>query len=202
MSTIVYAVAFVNIFVTARLADTLQKRGILIIANCGFSIIGFVMLLASTNNSVRFAGTCLLTAALYPCTMLILVWMAMCFPGYCKLLLLACVIHETKQPNSTTSNTPAHTAYRTSAIALTNICSQLFGIVGNSIYVDPPFYRAGLTVSVCLAGFAAVLAAGLIWYLRRSNQQKDAVEEQGKKEMVGLTVDDVGFGHPEFRYAF
>ncbi|KAF2650411.1 MFS general substrate transporter [Lophiostoma macrostomum CBS 122681] len=82
MSAIVYACAFVQTMITARIADKTNHRGFLIIANTGLSLVGFGMLLGLDQPASRFAGTCILTAAMYPCLMLVLVWLAMNMPGY------------------------------------------------------------------------------------------------------------------------
>lgn len=73
MSSVVYACAFVYIIICARIADKTQKRGILIIFNCIFALIGFTMLLIITNDTARFVGTCLIASAMMPCLMLVLV---------------------------------------------------------------------------------------------------------------------------------
>ncbi|KAJ4349416.1 uncharacterized protein N0V89_008031 [Didymosphaeria variabile] len=176
MSSIVYACAFVNIILCAQIADRTGRRGLLVVVNCAVSLVGFAMLLASTNASVRFAGTCLLTAALYPCLMLVVVWLAMNFPGY---------------------------SYRTSCIALTNICAQAFSIIGNKIYVDPPYYREGLTVSACMAGVAGVTAAITLWWIGRLNAKKESgkfAAEYGA--LAEQSIDDLGNAHPDFRYTY
>jgi MFS family permease len=176
MSSIVYACAFVNIMFSARVADRTGRRGLLVVANCTFSLVGFIMLLASTNHRVRFAGTCLLTAAVYPCLMLVLVWLAMNFPGY---------------------------SYRTSCIAMINICAQLFSIIGNKVYIDPPYYREGLTVSASMTAVAGVAAAGLLWWLRRLNKRKEEEKDKESNHELALkSIDEVGNKHPHFRYTF
>jgi MFS family permease len=176
MSAIVYACAFVQTMIVARIADKTQHRGLLIIANTGLSLVGFGMLLGLEQPASRFAGTCILTAALYPCLMLVLVWLAMNMPGY---------------------------SYRTSAIAMSNICAQLFAIIGNKIYVDPPYYREGLAVSAGMAAFAGTLAVVCLLWLRFQNRKKEAEKDSAaSKELVHLTVDDISWKHPEFRHTY
>ena len=174
MSSIVYASAFVNIVLCARIADKTGRRGLLVIANTAFSVVGFVMLLVFTNATVRFVGTCLVTAAVYPCLMLVLVWLAMNFPGY---------------------------SHRTSCIALTNVCSQIFSIIGNKVYTDPPYYRQGLTFSACMTGAAGIMAAVTLWWIGRLNAKKEGAkhtEEYGS--LAAESIDELGNRHPDFRY--
>ncbi|KAL1610817.1 hypothetical protein SLS60_002488 [Paraconiothyrium brasiliense] len=151
MSSIVYACAFVSILLCAQIADRTGRRGLLVVVNTAFSLVGFTMLLASTNASVRFAGTCLITAAMYPCLMLVV----------------------------------------------------LFSIIGNKIYVDPPYYREGLTVSACMAGVAGVAAAVTLWWIGRLNAKKEsgkfAVEYGALAEH---SIDELGNQHPDFRYTY
>lgn len=176
MSSIVYACAFVNIMFCARVADKTNKRGILIVANCCLGLVGFVMLLAITNNTARLVGTCLIAAALMPCLMLVVVWMAINFPGY---------------------------SYRTSSVAFINVCAQLFGILGNKVYADPPYYRQGLAVSAGMTVMVGILAVGLLWRLRLLNKKKDLEKDsQNSLELSLLSIDEVGNKHPEFRYVY
>ena len=176
MSSIVYGCAFVNIFICARIADKTNKRGVLVVVNCCFALTGFVLLLVVTNNAARFAGTCIAAAALMPCLMLVLVWLAMNFPGY---------------------------SYRTSSIALTNVFAQCFGIIGNKVYTDPPYYRQGLAISAGMTGMTCFLAIALLWRLRVLNEKKEA--EKGSQtglDSTVLSVDELGNKHSEFRYVF
>lgn len=178
MSSIVYACAFVNIILCARIADKTNTRGLLILANCAIGLLGFVLLLSITNPAARLVATCLLTAAMYPCLMLILVWLAINHPGY---------------------------SHRTSAFAMTNIAAQLFAILGNTVYTDPPYYRRGLAVSAGMTALAAVLTVGLLWRLRGLNRRKEVEREKGTerwREGKGRSIDEVGNRHPLFMYSF
>ncbi|KAJ4288035.1 hypothetical protein N0V90_012051 [Kalmusia sp. IMI 367209] len=133
MSSIVYACAFVNIMLSAQIADRTGRRGLLVVANTSFSLVGFIMLLASANSTVRF----------------------------------------------------------------------LFSIIGNKIYVDPPYYREGLTVSASMTGVAGVLAAVTLWWIGRLNAKKEASKDTEESCALALaSIDDLGNKHPDFRYTY
>lgn len=176
MSSIVYACAFVNILLCARITDKTARRGLIILVNCCISLVGLVLLLCITSPVGRLVATCALTAALYPCLVLIMVWMAVNIVGY---------------------------THRTSAAGFINIAAQLFSIVGNKVYVDPPYYRQGLTVSAGMTALAGIMTAGLIWRLRLLNRRKVAEQHSlHNLELAQKSVDEIGNKHPQFRYSF
>ena len=86
-------------------------------------------------------------------------------------------------------------------IALTNICAQLFSIIGNKIYVDPPYYREGLTVSACMTGVAGLLAVGTLWWIGRLNAKKEEAKcTEEYSTLASESIDKLGNKHPDFRY--
>ncbi|KAL9617618.1 MAG: hypothetical protein Q9160_007584 [Pyrenula sp. 1 TL-2023] len=176
MSSVVYASAFVNIIFCARIADKTAHRSIPILVNCCIAIVGFVLLLCITDPAGRFVATCVLTAALYPCLLLATVWLAINQVGY---------------------------SHRTSAFAFANIASKLFSIVGNKVYIDPPFYHLGLAVSTGMTVLAAILTILLIWRLKVLNRSKIAERDSTRgQELAQRSIDEIGNKHPHFMYGF
>lgn len=176
MSSIVYACAFVTTIGCAKVADRTGRRGLTIIACSCVGITGFVLLLTISSPIGRLVATCLVAMAVYPCIVLTLVWMALTTVGY---------------------------SHRTSAAALINIAGQLFSIIGNVVYVDPPLYHRGLAVSAGMLAMSGIFAAGLIWRLSLLNKRK----EDGKNTPHGLeqakkSIDEIGNRHPRFMYGY
>lgn len=67
---------FLAVYAGAYLAKALDRHGILLIAGCLLGIIGYIMLLASTDPKVQYGGTLFVAAGVFPCTPLILGWLA------------------------------------------------------------------------------------------------------------------------------
>ncbi|KAI9707987.1 MAG: hypothetical protein M1820_004406 [Bogoriella megaspora] len=176
MSSIVYAGAFVTILVCARIADKTAQRGIIIVVNSAVACAGLIALLCLKTPISRFVATCVLTAALYPCLELVLVWMAINTVGY---------------------------SHRTSSAAFIGIAAQLFSIAGNKIYIDPPYYHNGLTASAVMTAVSGVVAGCLMWRLRFLNRKKLAEKDtEHSKALANKTIDEIGNRHPEFMYSF
>ncbi|KAI1340036.1 MFS general substrate transporter [Xylariaceae sp. FL0016] len=111
-TVIVYACAFVGILFWCRLADKTNARGTILVASTAVAAAGYAILIATKNEKVQFAATCLVAFGTYPHLVLHLSWAAMNFIGYTR---------------------------RGSALAFFNIISQLFAISGTQAYSDPPY---------------------------------------------------------------
>ena len=61
-----YAIAAVLTVGTAVLSERTQKRAVFIMASSSVSIIGYVILLASTSAGLSYFGTILAAAGIYP----------------------------------------------------------------------------------------------------------------------------------------
>ena len=83
-SVIVYACAFVGIIFWARVADMTGARGITLAASTVGGVVGYAILVAGTNDKLRFAATCLTAFSVYPNIVLTLSWCAMSFVGYTR----------------------------------------------------------------------------------------------------------------------
>ncbi|KAH6658034.1 putative pantothenate transporter [Truncatella angustata] len=176
MTVIVYASAFVGIIIAARIADKTQKRGILISICASYAVVGYILLLTVTNNTIRLVGTCIVAAGVYPITLLSLVWVATNNVGY---------------------------TYRASTAGLINVFAQLVAISSNFAYSDPPYYQQGLAISLAMVSMSG-LVAGLQWlYLRRMNRKK--AEQQYSAEANNkrsLSIDEIGNAHPDFFFSY
>jgi hypothetical protein len=51
-------------------------RGPFMIAGCTLAIGGYIMLIASNKAAVKYAGTFLIAAGIFPCSPLVMGWMA------------------------------------------------------------------------------------------------------------------------------
>ncbi|KAI0137493.1 major facilitator superfamily domain-containing protein [Xylariales sp. AK1849] len=176
MTVVVYVFAFIGIIGSAVISDKIHKRGLIICVCTSYAALGYVLILALTNNAGRLVATCVVAAGVYPIVMLSLVW--------------------------TASNNVGYT-FRVSAPALINVLAQTFSIGGNFAYSDPLYYRQGLSASLGMISMSGVVA-GLLWLYYKSLNVKKA-QMQSSEEAAGLrdlTVDEIGIGHPGFVFSY
>ena len=176
MSSIVYVCASVSIIFWARVADKTGQRGILIIVNCSIGLFGFILLRYLISPQARFGAVCLLTTGVYPCVLLVIIWLALSIPGY---------------------------THRSSAAAMVNMIAQVFGILGNFAYTDGPLYHRGLAVSSSLLGVALLASALLLWRVKTLNKkkymEKFTIRAEHDREK---SIDEIGNKHPDFYFSY
>ena len=176
MTVVVYACAFVSIIFCCRMADKLRQRGLMIVICCSLGAIGYCMLLAATNDTVRFAATCIVAMGVFPNTVICMAWMASITIGY---------------------------TYRAGAAAIINVIATCVAISGNQAYSDPPTYRIGHGSAMGMIVLTGLTAAALSVWLRILNKQKRL--RQYTDEAEGLrecSIDDIGNKHPDFFYGY
>lgn len=69
-------VAFVFVLITAYFSDRIKARGPIMAAGCVVAICGYVMLLASEKNSVRYGGTFLVASGVFVGSPMIMGWLS------------------------------------------------------------------------------------------------------------------------------
>lgn len=84
MSAVVFVCAFVGVLFFSRIADKTGQRAKTLLVTLVFQMVGYIMMLGSSDSNVRFTGACLLAFGNYPGAVLIVTWMAMCVVGYTK----------------------------------------------------------------------------------------------------------------------
>ncbi|KAI0602374.1 putative pantothenate transporter [Biscogniauxia sp. FL1348] len=173
-TVVVYACAFVGVLFWCRLADRTNARGLVLAAATSGSIVGYVMLIATTSRNVRYAGTCVLAFFIFPTAVLQLTWAAMNFVGYTR---------------------------RGSALAFFNIISQLFAISGTQAYTDPPYYHKGHIASLAMVVVMTITSLVLRWYLSYLNRKKRSLSgQESQAPMSQESIEELGDKHPDFMY--
>lgn len=79
-----YAAAAILTIAIGYLADRTRQRGLCNVLTSVLGIVGFAMLIASTNPQVKYAGTFLAAAGIYPCISNTVTWMANNIEGVYK----------------------------------------------------------------------------------------------------------------------
>lgn len=65
--------SFIVVLITSTLSDKIKARGPIMVVCCVLAMAGYVMLLASKENSVRYGGTFLVAIGVYPGSPMIMV---------------------------------------------------------------------------------------------------------------------------------
>lgn len=66
-------VATVLVLITAALSDRIRARGPIMIAGCVLAIAGYIMLLVAKSSPVKYGGTFLVAAGVYPGSPMVIV---------------------------------------------------------------------------------------------------------------------------------
>ncbi|QPG94692.1 hypothetical protein C2857_006737 [Epichloe festucae Fl1] len=170
-----YAVAAVLTVAVGFWSDRSQKRGVFIMGSAAVATVGFVMLIASTNPAVQYAGTFLGAMGIYPPISLTIAWVANNVEGvYKRGIVLGFVIGW----------------------------GNLNGVVSSVIYRWSPRYFQGhgtiiAYLVVCMFGGSLLFATLLSMEnkKRRRGERDDWV--QGKTE---AEINALGDKRPDFLY--
>lgn len=178
-SMVPYAFGFAALVIMSFVSDYLNHRAFLIFGCFATSVIGFIILLATTNKVALVAGLCFVLAGTYPGTVLCVVWINTMHGGFTK---------------------------RAMAIWISQIFIQSYAIIATQIYDTPPRYYKGhgITTALCLLAMASVVALYVI--MKRANTQRDQraheLEASGEVDPhMEQDFEDLCDFHPAWRYA-
>ncbi|KAK3331317.1 MFS transporter-like protein [Apodospora peruviana] len=164
---------FLVVILTAHFSDKVKQRGVFIIGGTVLGICGYIMLLASDANAVKYAGTFLIAAGVFQGSPMLMGWLANNLsPHYVRAVGVGVVI------------------------SLAN-CSAF---IGTFIYIDrdSPKYVLGHSISLGALVMTLILTCAQIAYLRWENKKRERGERDDR-----LLQDDahlLGDRHPLFRY--
>ncbi|RFU26054.1 hypothetical protein B7463_g10286, partial [Scytalidium lignicola] len=141
-----YACAAVTMVVLNMWSDRLNKKGVFLMGTLTAAIIGYVILIAVTNNKVRIFGTCLIAVGAYPSVTLFVVWISNNTGGYTK---------------------------RSTVWAIAEIFAQGYSIFGTQIYTTPPRFIKGHSVLLAMSALSLIMVFMVYIMMDRSNKRKD-----------------------------
>ncbi|KIW35543.1 uncharacterized protein PV07_02233 [Cladophialophora immunda] len=146
-SMVPYAFGFAALVGMSFLSDYLNHRAFLIFGCFATSLVGFVILLATTNKVALVAGLCFVLTGTYPGTVLCVVWINTIHGGFTK---------------------------RATAIWISQIFIQSYAIIATQVYDTPPRYYKGhgITMALCVVAMVAVVV--MYFIMKRANAQRDA----------------------------
>lgn len=174
-----YALAAITLPTTAIIADKLDQRAIPILICLFGTLIGFVILLASTNTVVLVVGCCFVSCGSYPALVIASSWQMSTHAGFSK---------------------------RATAWAMSQVFIQTYSIIATQIYTTPPRFFKGHGVLLGL-NFVGVLALLLNYYLmkienaRRDKAARDYERSGSENPDNEKTYEELCDRHPQFRYA-
>ncbi|OAP59578.1 hypothetical protein AYL99_06876 [Fonsecaea erecta] len=178
-SMVPYAFGFAALVGMSFLSDYLNHRAFLIFGCFATSLVGFVILLVTTNKVALMAGLCFVLTGTYPGTVLCVVWINTMHGGFTK---------------------------RATAIWISQIFIQSYAIIATQVYDTPPRYFKGhgITMGLCVVAMAAVVA--MYFIMKRANAQRDAqareLEANGEIDpRMEQDFEDLCDFHPAWRYA-
>ncbi|GAB7363954.1 hypothetical protein MBLNU230_g4516t1 [Neophaeotheca triangularis] len=179
MSVPPYVVACACCISFCWVADRMKQRGVFMIGSNLLALTGVVMLLASTNNNIKYAGAFLYASGIFPNVPQGVAW----------------------QGNNNGGSTK-----RGVGIAMHVGFGNLGGILASFIYLPDtaPRYIQGYSIIVGCIGMSTVLSAIMTIYYRRENARRDrehkppseyTADERAAERLMG---DNASF----FRYTY
>lgn len=174
-----YGFATITLPIVAILADKFQKRFIPTLICLATSLIGFVMIMASTGQVLHLTGCCFVAAGSYPALIVAISWQMSSHAGYTK---------------------------RSTAWAISQVFIQCYSIISTQIYDNPPRYFKGHGTLLGLNAVGVVAAVINYWLMKRENARRDLVAQEFEAngmEDPDLTksYEELCDRHPLFRYA-
>lgn len=173
-----YAFATITLLSACYISDRLNSKGPILFLTISTSVVGFIILITTTNKVALIAGTCFVSAGLYPSIILTISWITINHGGYTK---------------------------RSTAFAMAQIAGQGLSIMGTQIYRHPPRYLAGHGTVLGFFALALCSVACNYFWMRRENRKRDAraaeaTHDQTRAELDGTKHEELYDFHPDFRY--
>jgi len=168
------ACAFVTVLLTGYISDRTGVRGPFMLVGITIAIIGYVLLICTGNPHINYAGTFLVAAGIFPCSPLVMGWLA---------------------------NNLAPHYVRATGTGVQIMVANMAAFIATFTYLtkDAPRYITGHAINLGTLGVAFVLVSSMIIYVKVENKRR----EQGKRDdrlAGGVDQAMLGYRHPSFRY--
>lgn len=173
-----YAFAVISLPTAAIVSDRINKRAVPAFVCIATSIVGFVMVIATTNKAALIAGCCFVAAGCYPAIVISSSWLMNNQAGYTK---------------------------RCTAWAVAQVFIQCYSILCTQIYNKPPRFFKGHAILLGLNALAAVAALTNYHLMKRENSRRDRLAEEYNARNEPIPGSEKSFEelcdyHPNFRY--
>ncbi len=173
-----YSFAIISLPIMSILADRIDKRALPFLFCKGITVVGIVIVLATTNKTALVAGCCFIAAGAYPAAVICATWLANNHAGYTK---------------------------RCTAWAVAQLFTQGYSIIATQIYDNPPRYFKGHGVLLGFNMLGAASAALCYVLMKRENEKRDQIAQdrtsRGEHDPDNVkTYEELCDYHPQFRY--
>ncbi|KAK0663928.1 putative transporter [Cercophora samala] len=164
---------FVVVILTAHFSDKVRNRGGFIAAGAVVGIAGYVMLLVSDQNAVKYAGTFLIAMGVFQASPMLMGWVA---------------------------NNLAPHYVRAVGVGIVISIANCSAFIGTFIYLqrDAPKYALGHSISLGALVITLFLTGLQVVYLSWENKKRNRGERDVR--LVEGNVHRLGHRHPAFRY--
>ncbi|KAL6249573.1 hypothetical protein RBB50_003426 [Rhinocladiella similis] len=146
-----YACALVVTLTICSISDRYNSKGPYLIFTLSCASVGYIILMAVSNDKAKMFAACLITAFFYPSVILLLSWLGVNIAGFTK---------------------------RGTTWGGAEIFGQCFSILGTHIYDQPPMFLKGHAILLGFQVYSIFCAAMLIWIMSRENKRRDAIEQE------------------------
>ncbi|KAL8731705.1 MAG: hypothetical protein Q9181_004216 [Wetmoreana brouardii] len=174
----IYAAGLVAALVTAWTSDRLRHRFSFVIVGAGINVIGYIVLLAQANVSVkvRYMALYLIECGLWIGAPVAIVWVTSNLGGHYKRAVGSGIV-----------------------VAMANMS----GFVSSNIFIpgQAPRYPVGYGVALAMTAVAALAGTVLYLGMRQENRRRERGERDHRLLLEKEQLDNVGDEHPDFRYA-
>jgi len=153
-----------------------DKRTIFFIISVPFSIVGYIMFLATTDAQARYGATFLIAVGAYS------------FGALCNAQVSANVVSDTA---------------RSAAIGTNVMFGNIGGLIATWSFLpwDKPNYHVGNGLNLATCSLILILSILLLGWMKRSNAKRQHVDVDA--ELAGLDskqIQDLDWRHPGFRW--
>ena len=172
----------------------MDRRNIFFIISAPMIMGGYIMFLASTNSSVRYAATFIIASG------------AFSFGALCNAQVAANVVSDTARL-VTVLRPVIHSSliylFRASAIATAVMFGNVGGLISTWSFLpfDRPNYRIGNGLNLATSSTILFLSIGLHLWMKRDNRSR--AKRDVDQELEGLSqqeIQDLDWRHPAFRW--
>lgn len=173
-----YACALIGMLGSALISQWIHKRAPVVLACLGTTILGFIILISTTNRVASMIGACLVITGAYSSVVISVSFILTLHGGYTK---------------------------RSLAVWLMQIVINVYSIIATQAYRKPPrFYLGhGLALGLYTLGFACGVA---IWIIcerenfRKAKRREDFAARGEVNSDMAKSYDELCDGHPGFIY--
>ncbi|ESZ97643.1 hypothetical protein SBOR_1959 [Sclerotinia borealis F-4128] len=201
-------VAFLSVILVTSLSDYFKRRGIFMLICASIAIIGYIMLITTSQPHIQYGGTFLVAAGSFACPPIVMGRSPIPNPKPPILPISSSSSYSPSplklNPHSLPSgwlanNTSPHYV-RASASGLQIGLANIAAFIATFTYIaeDEPRYVTGHAINLGMLGLCLVVTSVTMGYCRWENRMRERGMRDGR--LVEGNVGELGHRHPDFRY--